>query len=242
MRHRSRNSRTRALGVATDLSIGLTRDALWLRTDSWRRAFTGTPILCLASLLGLCLLSTLIALAFAGSWHSLALYLSDQFQRSLLEAPLVVFVAFATASRRPIEQGSAGKKLCWIKRKLFFAAKTMLVLLLAFLLSADTCRPLHAALPNTADVLQIFFFVIFSLVGLRWNCRDQEQRCKQCCHTLATPARVGRPSYNLLEWNGTELICKQGHGLLSVPEMETSWCQSSQWIDLDLGWDQAAGI
>ncbi|MEO6909751.1 MAG: hypothetical protein ABI158_02360, partial [Edaphobacter sp.] len=142
VRHRSRNSRTRDLGVTTDLSIGLTRDALWLRTDSWRRAFTGTPILCLASLLGLCLLSTLIALAFEGNWHSLALYLSDQFQRSLLEAPLVVFVAFATASRRPIEQGSASKKLCWIKRKLFFTAKTTLVLLLAFLLSADTCRPL----------------------------------------------------------------------------------------------------
>jgi hypothetical protein len=40
---------------------------------------------------------------------------------------------------------------------------------------------------------------------------------------------VGRPSHNLLEWNGTELLCPDGHGHLSVPEMETSWCQSSRW-------------
>ena len=102
--HRSRNHCISALGITTDLSIGLTRDALWLRTDSWRRTFTGTPILCLASLLGLCFFSTLISLALNGNWHSLCLYLSDPFKRSLLEAPLVVFVAFATASRRHIEQ------------------------------------------------------------------------------------------------------------------------------------------
>jgi hypothetical protein len=56
------------------------------------------------------------------------------------------------------------------------------------------------------------------------------------------PARVGRPSRNLLEWNGTELNCKQGHGLLSVPEMETSWCQSSRWVVLESGWEQVVDI
>jgi hypothetical protein len=78
--------------------------------------------------------------------------------------------------------------------------------------------------------------------GLRWAFADQQQRCKQCLHLLATPARVGRPSYNLLEWNGTELLCKHGHGLLSVPEIETSWCQSSQWVDLDRRWSQPISI
>jgi hypothetical protein len=82
--------------------------------------------------------------------------------------------------------------------------------------------------------------VLLALVGLRWAFRDQEQRCKQCLHALATPARVGRPSHNLLEWNGTELSCRHGHGLLSVPEMETSWCESSRWVELDRGWDEAA--
>jgi len=75
MHHRSRNHPGKTLSVATDLSIGLTRDALWLRTDSWRRSFTGTPTLCLATLLGLCLVSTLVSLALSGSWHALSLYL-----------------------------------------------------------------------------------------------------------------------------------------------------------------------
>ena len=242
MHHRSRNGRAQTLAVTADLSIGLACDALWLRTDSWRRALNGTPTLCLASLLGLCLFFTLVALALNGSWHWLRLYLGDQFERSLFAAPLVVFVTFATASRGQIEPGSTNKKLYWLKRQLFFAVKMSLVLLLAFLLSADVCQPIHAPLPNTAELLQIFFFVLLALVSLRWAFHDQEQRCKQCLHSLATPARVGRPSHNLLEWNGTELLCKQGHGLLSVPEMETSWCESSQWVDLTPGWNQTASV
>ena len=242
MHHRSRSHRIQTLSVITDLSIGLIWDALWLRTDSWRRTLSGTATLCISSLLGLSLLSTLIALVLTGGWHSLSPYLSDHFNLSLLAAPLVVFVAFATASRRHIEQGSTNNRLYWIKRQLFFAVKISQVLLLAFLLSADICQPIHTPLPNTADFLQVLCFVIFALVGLRWALRDQEQRCKQCVQSLATPMRVGRPSHNLLEWNGTELNCKQGHGLLSVPEMETSWCQSSQWVDLDPSWEQAASV
>ncbi len=238
MHHRRRGSRSQSLLITTDLSIGLTRDALWLRTESWRRTFSGTPTLCLASLLGLCLLSAVIGLLFGGSWHLLGRYVGEQFDRSLLAAPLVVFVTFATASRRHIEERN--KRGYWIKRQLFFAAKTALLLLLTFLLSADVCQPIQAPLPNTADLLQLLLFVIFAVIGLRWSFRDQEQRCKQCLHSLATPARVGRPSHNLLEWNGTELACKQGHGLLSVPEMETSWCQSSQWVNQAPVWDRAA--
>jgi hypothetical protein len=231
MHHASHGRHARISTMTADLSIGLTRDALWLRTESWRRTFNGTPILCLATLLSLCWLSALIALVAAGSWHSLGLFLGDQLKRCLIAAPLVVFVTFATASRRHIENGSINRRRYWIKRQLFFTAKMSLVLSLAFLLSADICRPVHAFLPITADLLQILCFVIIALVGLRWTFIDQEQRCKQCIHMLATPARVGRPSHNLLEWNGTELLCKQGHGLLSIPEMETSWCQSSHWVN-----------
>jgi len=238
--HCSRNRRSRTFGVIADLSVGLTCDAVWLRTDSWRRAFSGTAILCLVSLLGLCVLSTLLGLALSGSWHSLSLNLGGQFKRFLIETPLVVFVTFATASHRHLEQNTPGKKIYWIKRQLFFTTKTALVLLLAFLLSVDVCMPIRMSLLYTADLLQILFSVFFSLIGLRWSFNDREQRCKQCLRSLATPARVGRPSHNLLEWNGSELICKQGHGLLSIPEMETSWCQASQWVEQTPGWDQAA--
>ena len=45
---------------------------------------------------------------------------------------------------------------------------------------------------------------------------------KHCLRPLAEPVRVGRPSLNFLEWNGTELLCTEGHGLLSIPEIESS--------------------
>jgi hypothetical protein len=235
MHHRGRK-RT-GFGIAADLSIGLVCDAMWLRTDSWGRALSGTPALCLASLAGWCALATLMGLALNGSWRAFEVYSRGPFERSALAAILVVFVSFATSSRAYIEQGSTSKGRFGLKRQAFFWAKAALVLLLAFLLSADLSRPLREAFPSWAFALQLLMFVPFALVGLRWAFGDQERRCKQCLRSLAMPARVGRPSHNLLEWNGTELVCKQGHGLLSVPEMETSWCDSSQWVYLNPAWD-----
>jgi hypothetical protein len=233
MRQRSRHRHVSPLAGITDLSIGLTRDALWLRTEDWRLAVSDTATLCLVSLLGLSLLSIMVALALAGGWHSLHFYLRDELTRSLVAAPPVLFVLLATAPRRHSGQ-SISRWPFWIKRHFFFVLKTFEILLLAFLLSVDLCIPLHTLIPLTSDLLQLFAFVFFALLGLRWAIGDQEQRCKHCLRSLSTPARVGRPSHNLLEWNGTEQSCKHGHGLLSIPEMETSWCRSSRWVNLDV--------
>jgi hypothetical protein len=233
MHQRSRHRHVSPVAGVLDLSVGLTRDALWLRTEKWRVVSSDTATLCLAALLGLSVLSALVALALAGSWRSLDLYLRDEFMRSLIAAPHVLFVLLATAPRRHTGQSSITRWRFWIKRQFFFLLKTLQILLLAFLLSVDLCVPLHNFAPLTADLLQMFAFVFFALLGLRWAIGDQEQRCKHCLRSLNTPARVGRPSHNLLEWNGTERSCKHGHGLLSIPEMETSWCRSSRWISLD---------
>ena len=232
MHQRSRHRRVSPLTGIADLSIGLTRDALWLRGEEWRLTFGDTAGLCVASLLALSLLSMVVALVLAGSWESLRPYVREEWSRCLIAAPHVVFVLFATASRRHTAEGHT-KWFFWIKRQFFFVVKTVQVLFLAFLLSIAVSVPLHHPCPLTADLLQMFFFVFFALLGLRWAIRDQEERCKQCLRSLTTPARVGRPSHNLLEWNGTELSCKHGHGLLSIPEIETSWRQYSHWINLE---------
>jgi hypothetical protein len=225
--------------------MGLSMDALWLRTESWRCAYNGTAVLCLAALAGLCTVAIIIALAIAGGWQVLRTDLRGPFIRFLIATPLVVFVTYATASRRHAEPSSHGT-LHWIqreiRRQLFFAAKSLLALLLAFLLSVDGTLSLHAYMPNTAEIVQVLFFVILALVGLRWAFHDQAERCKECLRALASPARVGRPSHNLLEWNGTEQVCRDGHGLLSVPEIETSWCQSSRWIGQSPDWNEVAQI
>src|ERR1700679_2878925 len=74
MHQRSRHRHVSPVAGILDLSIGLTRDALWLRAEKWRVAFSDTAVVCLPSLLGLSLLSILVALALAGSWYSLHLY------------------------------------------------------------------------------------------------------------------------------------------------------------------------
>jgi hypothetical protein len=220
-----------SLRLTADVSFGIVLDALWLRTESWRRSFGGTPSLCLASLFSLCSTTLLLAVMLNDGSHQLLHRLHAPFQCSLTAAPLIIFVAFATASHSHIEQGSRSRPLASLNRKLFHLLKILLILVFTCLLSTDITRPLHNIFPLTADLIQVLAFVVFSLLGLRWSLHDQEQRCKQCLRLLTTPARVGRPSRNLLEWNGTEQVCKQGHGTLSVPEIETSWHQYSQWID-----------
>ena len=143
----------------------------------------------------------------------------------------MVVVTFATSSSRYIDKRTTGKTLCWMRRQLFLAAKIALLLLLAFLLSLDVCAPLFAKLPITSEILQALTFALCAISGTMWAFRDQDQRCKHCLCALSTPAAVGRPSHNLLEWTGTQQACRFGHGVFSVPEMLSSWRQHSHWVD-----------
>ena len=202
--------------------------------------FQGTATLCLAVLLILFVLAAAVGVVLNGSWHAMAHSLANEFERFLVEVPLLLFVTLAISPRRHTNQSSTNRKIYWLKRQIFLGAKASLTLLLMFLLSADLSQLMHAATPNVADFLQIFSFTILALVGLRWALHDHGQRCKQCLRSLASPTPVGRPSHNLLEWSDSESICKQGHGTLNVPEMETSWCESSAWVSQSPSWDQVA--
>jgi hypothetical protein len=230
--HNHRRGDASGLKTSSNLTAGLALDALWLRGDRCRRDWAGTAALCLAGLVLLIALAAIAGMFAAGHWSALRLYLLAQSGRFLLLTPPILFVASATASRRPLQPGARASAIDALKRKLFFAVKTGLVLVLTYLLSAGLCQPVHALSANTADVLQVSSFALFALLGLRWSFADQERRCKRCLRLLAAPARVGRPSHNLLEWNGTQMLCRDGHGRLNVPEMETSWRQSSEWASI----------
>jgi hypothetical protein len=214
---------------APALSLGLIHDALWLRTESCSRALTGTPTLCLSLLASLLLLAAVPAIVVAGSLYAFALLAIHQAARLALESSFIVFVSLATAASS-IEENIARPPQLRLKPRLFFFAKMLLILPLAWLVTNDLCYPVRSALPFTAEILQSLFFVLSSLLALRWNALDSALRCQHCLCSLAAPARVGRPSWNFLEWNGSQLLCRHGHGLLSVPEIETSWCQSSSWV------------
>ncbi len=217
-----------------DFYVGLILDALWLRGEAWRRRLHGTTMLCLGSLVGLNLAAAVPALLLRFWMRAEWSDHTGQIERSLLASPLILFVAFAVAPRRHSEDGATKRGRRWLRRQVFFLVKASLVLSLMGVLSGDLLEPLAGSAPNVADFLQIFCFVLFALLGLRWAILDQDGRCKQCLQALALPARVGRPSHNLLEWNGVEMACMRGHGRLSVPELETSWYESGRWVDVEV--------
>ena len=155
-----------------------------------------------------------------------------------------VFLAFlalpATTSLPLGEYSVRSRPPSWptrIRRWGYLAAKLLLLLPLVFVLSIDLAHLRPAVDPITADYIQILSSFSICLFGLRWILRDQRRRCPVCLGKLTHPARVGQPSRSFLAWNGTELICTGGHGLLHVPELPTSWFDTQRWLYLDPSWD-----
>jgi hypothetical protein len=124
-----------------------------------------------------------------------------------------------------------------IRRWLFLASKLALILPIVYFASLDLAHASTYTNPITAQYIQIVSSFCICLFALRWSLRDQRERCPVCLGKLTHPARVGQFSRNFLAWNGTELICIGGHGLLHVPDIETSWFSTQRWLYLDPSWE-----
>jgi hypothetical protein len=81
-----------------------------------------------------------------------------------------------------------------------------------------------------------WLFLVTAMIALSWSLYDQGRRCRFCLRRLGNEASVGTPGYLFLGWWGTELVCSDGHGLLHVPEMKSSWQEFDQWVSLDESW------
>lgn len=123
-----------------------------------------------------------------------------------------------------------------LRRWTYLACKLALVLAVVYTLSLDLTFTHTGSSANASQYLQLVSSFALCLGGLHWALRDQRQRCPVCLGKLSHPARVGHPSRNFLAWNGTELICSGGHGLLHVPALATSWFSTQRWLYLDPSW------
>ena len=112
----------------------------------------------------------------------------------------------------------------------------MLFVPLVYFSSVDVAYGFYSAGSTTAQYMQLGLSFFGFLFGFRWILQDQRKRCPVCLRVLSHPARVGQASRNFLAWNGTELICAGGHGLLHIPELPTSWFSTQRWLDLDASW------
>ncbi len=126
----------------------------------------------------------------------------------------------------------AGKARRWI----FLSSKFLLVVPLVFLASIDVAYGVPSLGSTAAQYIQLAISFFGLLFAFRWILQDQRKRCPLCLRVLSNPARVGQASRNFLAWNGTELICAGGHGLLHIPELPTSWFGTQRWLYLDPSW------
>jgi hypothetical protein len=156
-------------------------------------------------------------------------------------AIILACLALPATTPLPLGEYSHGsRKLSWstrLRRWSFLATKIALLLPLVLFVSLDFAHLRPTVDQNTSDYIQLISSFSICLFGLRWILRDQRQRCPVCLGKLTHPARVGQPSRSFLAWNGTELICLGGHGLLHVPEIPTSWFSTQRWLYLDPSWD-----
>jgi hypothetical protein len=190
------------------------------------------------------------------SWHMAAPTpdgpLDDFFCVSLVErtrgpgdiflfAIILACLALPATTSLPLgEYRLSSSKLPWskgLRRWCFLGCKLALLLPIVYFVSLDLAHFRVTVDPFSSEYIQLASSFSICLFGLRWSLRDQRQRCPVCLRKLTHPARVGQPSRTFLAWNGTELICLGGHGLLHVPEMPTSWFSTQRWLYLDPSWE-----
>ena len=123
-----------------------------------------------------------------------------------------------------------------LRRWTFLVLKFLLVVCAVYFSSIDIAYGFNLAHSSTAVYLQLATSFLALLFAFRWILQDQRRRCPVCLRLLSNPARVGQASCNFLAWNGTELFCSRGHGLLHIPELPTSWFSRQRWLGLDPSW------
>ncbi len=118
----------------------------------------------------------------------------------------------------------------------FLAAKLIVSVLSCYLLAVQVTQPFQHRLGAQADWLLMACGLVFNVIAVSWVFTDQLQRCPSCMRSLRGPARMGPPSWSLLDSNATEEMCDRGHGLLHQPEWQTSWFENARWLQLDSTW------
>lgn len=222
-------------GLATGFAAGAFRDALWLRRNpplpraygplliELREEFPippppdeshllESPVACLVFL-------GVLAAAFAALPGQSGVPL-DTGGDLLVLALLALLTLLATTT---LSLGDYPRDAHRERRWLFLAAKLILILLTAIL---ALCRLASSGWVQTG-VWGAFWG---SHMAIRWALADQRARCPVCLRRLANPVRMGSTAHILLEWNGTELVCPRGHGLLHVPGHPAVWFSRQRWL------------
>jgi hypothetical protein len=243
----------------TAFCLGAYRDALWLRNNNPLPRFSGplriddrpdfpdppplaesrfleSPASCLMLLGFPAAICIVLSLLLSTSRHAGA----PPFSAPPFSAFLVVFAVswLIVPVTTRVSLGDYPSNSAWPRRWIFFAAKIALivpsVVLGAFVIASFGDSSQVPIWPQCA--IWIDFWA--GHAAIRWALSDQRQRCPMCLRRLAHPVRMGDHSRILLEWNGTELMCLRGHGMLHVPEEPAVWFSKPRWLQFDPSWSR----
>jgi len=235
------------------LAWGLLADAGWLRSEWLRETTRGSAGLCLAMLAVCSVVCVAAEWVVAGSWRALESGLMAHFMGGygfvIVPATLAAFVTYPLRPLRWEREAKRAGLSARARWNLFLAAKVALTLVACFLGTMLVMGPVRALLGPVVldnmiwllDWVELIFSAVVVTAALRWALLNQERRCQRCLKLLSEPTRVGPGSRNFLEWNGTELVCAEGHGRLHVAEMQGSWCWYDLWLEIDSGWSGIFG-
>jgi hypothetical protein len=123
-----------------------------------------------------------------------------------------------------------------LRRLFFLGSKFVLIAGIGGFASVDIAYCSVSSYSAAAECLQLISCFAICLAGFRWVLADQRHRCPVCLRRVTNPASVGLASRTFLGWNGTEMICMDGHTLLHVPSLPTSWFSDQRWLYLDSSW------
>jgi hypothetical protein len=115
----------------------------------------------------------------------------------------------------------------------FLLAKTGLLLALLVAVWLELMLGIH---DPVTGLLSSWVFLLICVFAAIMILLDQRRRCPVCLHRLSLPVSMGTYSSPLLDPASTELLCDQGHGVLTVPGTETSASAEERWTALDESW------
>ena len=229
--------------VASTLARGLIRDAITMRTLCLQHRYKAidwrAPDLCVQVLgCGFTLLlfasmaqAQLRHLVFSRWGHgAFACFVV----LAVLSLPSTV-VTSRYGAYEPFSGDAATMVQRWVRWR-FLAVKLVLSILFCYLLAIHVTQSFQHLLGTQADWLLVACGLVFNVIAVSWAFTDQRQRCPTCMRSLRGPARMGPPSWSLLDSNATEEMCDRGHGLLHQPGWQTNWFENARWLQLDSTW------
>lgn len=226
-------------GSLTSFCLGSLRDALWNRKNGGIRRHYGSVLMiacrpvfpeppaieCAHPLESpfrlLALLATLALIAVSlGVCAPQSPLSGGRLLLSLLPMCAIFWLVAALTTGAAL--GEYPRHRNWLGRGGFYIAKmTLLLLIVAFGASDLTATPLQMNLASLG-----------AFSAIRWAMIDQRRRCPICLRLLEKPVRMGSGSRILLEWNGTELLCRRGHGVMHIPQSPAIWFSKPRWMSL----------